>query len=134
MVVLISKVKWVYEYIYYRSYSFFLKFFGEEDLPEYSASMSLSLKVIINLLSFLPWIITPSIFLIIPKIYVIVFCILIISSNIILFKSNNYYRRIFEKFNSESKKEKIKRGVVVWIYNIFSLLFLIISVYFTIEH
>jgi len=114
-----------FRYLYYRLYSWNLRQWGDQDLPQFNALLGVSFLIYLNILalgevifvlfsSFLP---TFNTFV---KIFILIVGYMLLLLNFFLFVYKKKYKEIAERFNNETKTDRNRRSVILWLYVIFS--------------
>ena len=117
-----------YKYLYYRIYSFQLRWFGDDDLPEYTAVLSVSLLTWWNIFGLLSAIASLTRFKVIDPLNVnkVGFglgLIFIIGVNSFVFLRKKHYKKIVEQFKDESNLNRKVKLFLIFAYIVFSLVF-----------
>ncbi len=119
-----------YKYLYYKLFKFFVKVYGKNDIPEYTAMFAVATLLFCNLFAILNTINVFSPFWDYPEISRGSFFIYLIPYSLIFyfaFVFNSRYKRIIKEFKNESEdqRKRGKRNVIIYI--VISLLLVIIS-------
>lgn len=123
-----------YKYIYYWLYTWQKKLWGEDDVPEFSAVLGMSMSLICLFAS-----IAIAIELVfdlriiasnLSSLEVGVFGTIVILSHYFIFMHQGKFRRIEEKFGRESMEERKRKGKWVLLYTFGSItMFIFILIY-----
>ncbi len=110
-----------YKYLFYRIYSWNLKTWGKEDIPQYNTIIWISVMIMANLLSILiiiEIIVGYEIIKVssIPKIFMIIEYVIIFIFNYFLLVYNDKYLLIAKNFKSENKEKRRRRTKWMWSY------------------
>ena len=120
-----------YKYLFYRIYDCQLRWFGKEDLPEWSAVVSVSVLNWVNIVGFLLALRTWTGLNIYNPLSAIRFqtaleYFSIILINAFIFIRNQRYKQIAEQFSNENSTQRRIKLILIFAYVIFSTLFLFI--------
>ncbi len=121
-----------YKYIYYRLYTWFRKKWGDEDAPEYSAAIGMSMNLGLNFGSLATIIYIISNVNIIPeglsKAVVVLPFLIVVVLHYFAFIHHGKCREIEKEFKGESKKERKRKGFWVLLYAVGSpVLFILLG-------
>jgi hypothetical protein len=114
----------IYRYLYYRLYSWNLKTWGREDLPQWNALLGVSFMMFLNLglLGFLLQAFGIKIFLRneLPKKGLIVIMVGLLILNYFLFIHNSNYVTITKELKQETLKKRKTNTFLIWLYVVLS--------------
>ena len=121
------KVLKFYRYLYYMLYSWNLKTWGEKDIPHFNALLGVSTMMfwnfglfpaaILDRIGILPFL-NP-----IPKKEIIIIAIIIATINYFWLVRKGKYRQIAEEYKKdETKKQRRKNALLLWLYTIVSFI------------
>lgn len=123
-----------YEYLYYRIYTWDLRTFGEDNLPQFNAAINVSFMSLLNLFT----IAMPIASLLgvtgafnINKYAIGGVAITWILINYHLLARNERYKKMALKFAQESHYDRGRNSVLCWLYVIFSFVAAFFSIYYT---
>lgn len=129
-----EKLWQAYKYIYYWLYTWQRKLWGESDIPEYNASIGMSMSMGCNILSI---IVLVSIFFGIkvfpngvPEFEALITIIILFLAHYFAFVHKGKYKEIEKEFKGESKEDRKRKGVWVLLYTFGSLGFYIFLLFF----
>lgn len=124
----------LYQYLYYRLYSWNIKTWGNEDMPQWNALYGVSFMMFLNLglIALLLQSFGIDIFSreSIPKKGIIIIALLILFINYFLFIKNKKYLSLKKKFEKENLKKRKVNTFLLWLYIILSFLFFGLGAYF----
>lgn len=114
-----------YKYLFYRIYASQLRWFGEDDLPEFTAVISVSLLLGANIYAILIAISEWTTFSIVNPLYPDKFkaalvLLFLIGINSFIFLRNKYYKEIAKQFENESIFKRRIQLLFIFAYVIFS--------------
>lgn len=114
-----------YKYLYYRIYAFQLRWFGKEDLPEYTAVLSVSLLVWWNFYAILLAISLWTRFKIVDalnpdKIKLGLGLLFIIITNSFIFIDKQNYQQIAQQFKDENNSKRRIKLIFIFAYVVIS--------------
>ena len=114
----------LYKYLFFRLYSWNLKTWGNEDMPQFNAIIGVTFLMLINC-AIIPALfepvfkiklfVTPTPKLLIILIFVAVFCF-----NYFLLVYKKKYLKIAKEFSIETKYQSRTRAILLWFYVIVS--------------
>jgi len=114
----------MFRYLYYRLYSWNLKTWGENDLPQWNALFGVSFMMFLNLglLGLLLQLLGVNIFLCneLPKKELIIIMLSLFVLNYFLFVHKGNYRSISKELKKESPKKRKTNTFLLWTYVILS--------------
>lgn len=124
----------IYKYLFYRLYSWNLKTWGENDLPQWNALFGVSFMMFLNLGLFglLLQFFGVNIFLRneLPKKEVVIIMLSLFVLNYFLFIHKGNYRSITKELKKESPKNRRANTVLIWLYFVLSLALFIFGAMF----
>lgn len=124
----------IYKYLFYRLYSWNLKTWGENDLPQWNALFGVSFMMFLNLGFFglLLQFFGVNIFLRneLPKKEVVIIMLSLFVLNYFLFIHKGNYRSITKELKKESPKNRRANTVLIWLYFVLSLALFIFGAMF----
>ena len=118
------KVLKLYKYLYYRLYSWNLKTWGMEDAPQWNALLGVSFMMFLNLLllGHVLQYFDVNIFLReeTPKKEAVAIGVILLGINYFIFIYKNKYKVIENQFKKETKWQRRKNALLLWLYVILS--------------
>jgi len=121
----------ILKYYYYKQYKFFLKINGKDDIPQFTAMLSVAQNILFNLNAFYlimaSLILKPIIYFDSKdsasslKVFICLISFVIPFYFIFIYKSK--YLKILDEFRTESNQKRINGNICVIIYTICSLIF-----------
>lgn len=115
----------LYKYLYFRLYSWNLQQWGKKDDPQWNALLGVSFMMFINLttIGLLMDLIGFNIILNreIPTVEIIIIMLIILIFNYFRFVYNQQYKLIAKEFSKETRKEKLYKTLLLWLYVVASL-------------
>ncbi len=118
-----------YKYLYFRIYSWNLKKWGENDMPEWNAVLGVSFMMFINLfvLVLLFQFVGIAVFIgggePVPKKTIIFIMLVLFGLNYFLFMHSKKYKSIAKEYENEDTKKRKINTILLWLYTILSFLF-----------
>jgi hypothetical protein len=118
----------LYKYIYYRLYSWNLRAWGKNDVPHWNAlfgvsfMMSLNLGIIAGVIDIIG---LPIFKEKTPIIEILIFSFTVLVLNYFWLVYKNRYKKIYRKFKNESKNQRFRNTILLWLYVVMS--FVIVS-------
>ncbi|NOZ34397.1 MAG: hypothetical protein GXO80_03755 [Chlorobi bacterium] len=121
-------MKKIYEYLYYRLYyriyTWNLKTWGAKDVPEWNASFGIAFLMMLNI--FVVYIIfdifsEEPIFNETPKLLLMGIMLVFMITTYFWFVHKKRYLKIVKKYKDETKKQRLTRGLLVFLYVVFSI-------------
>jgi uncharacterized membrane protein len=124
----------MYQYIYYRLYTWNRNKWGDSDIPEYNAAIGMSLIFVCNIMSLNIIVYLLSNFSFVsadpPKKYSILLLLIIYAFHHFVFLHKKKYLEIVQQFQSEDEKKRKRNGVLVFLYSVGSPLVFIFLMFF----
>ncbi len=110
----------LYRYLYYRLYSWNLRTWGEEDLPQWNALFGVSFMMYLNLMFLLLSLRVLDINLLwgeeIPKVEIIITGLVLLIFNYLQFIKHRKYETIGKEFKDETQGQRLKKALLLWLY------------------
>jgi len=114
----------LYKYLYYRLYTWNLKTWGENDLPQWNALFGVSFMMFLNLglFAFFFHFMGFNIFLRneLPKKELVIIMLSLFILNYFLFIHKGKYKAIKKEFIKDSPQKRKMNTVLLWLYVVFS--------------
>lgn len=119
----------LYKYLYYRLYSWNLKTWGKNDLPQYNAMLGVSFMMILNfgiiagifdMLGIINIFIEKT-----PTKEIILFFLMVTILNYFWLVHNGKYKQIAKKYKNEPENKRTRNVILLWLYVIAS--FVVVS-------
>jgi len=118
----------IYKYLYYRLYTWNLKSWGENELPQFNALFGVSFMMLLNIgiLAALVELLGFNVFVDdTPKKEIIVLGTIVLILNYFWLVHKRNYKRIENEYKNEPKKKRLKNTILLWLYFLFSFLIFI---------
>ncbi len=133
-------MKGIYNYLYFRIYEWQLKLHGKENLPEYPASIGVSLFISLQIAIFFYMINDILLYfafihkiIAIPQILIIIFMLLIIFIGFFIFIPKRKYMKFILKYRNDDVKTKkrniLKLKIIIFIHIFLLMFFIVIARY-----
>jgi hypothetical protein len=114
----------LYEYLYYRLYSWNLKTWGQSDLPQWNALFGVSFMMLLNisLIGLLLQLFGVNIFLgdELPKREIVILMLGLFVLNYFLFIHKSNYKTLANKLKKENTKRRRVNTLLLWLYTMLS--------------
>ncbi|NOZ34396.1 MAG: hypothetical protein GXO80_03750 [Chlorobi bacterium] len=133
-------MKEIYNYLYYRIYEWQLRLHGKENLPEYLASIGVSLFISLQIAIFFYMMNDILLYfsfihkiIVIPQILIIIFMLLIIFIGLFIFIPKRKYLKFIIKYRNDDIKTKkrnfLKLKITISIHIFLLIFFIVIARY-----
>jgi len=108
-----------YKYLYYRLYSWNLRKWSKNDMPQYNALFGVSFMINVNLIM-VPLVMEKLLIIdsldFIPKLYLVITYLIIITVNYFFLVHNQKYQKIVAEFEGELASKKRRNTFLLWVY------------------
>ncbi len=115
----------IYKYLYYRLYSWNLKTWGKQDVPQFNALLGVSFIMYLNLgiiIIFLDsYLFHNKLILNATKLAMIIFSVPLLTINYFWLVYNDKYKNITKIYEKESKHNRFRNTFLIWAYVILSI-------------
>jgi hypothetical protein len=128
----------LYKYLYYRIYSWNLRTWGKNDVPEWNALFGVSFMMFLNLLTIFIilqfWGIDIFSKYTVPTNLIVIVILMLMGINYYIFLYKKKYKLLEKKFANENTKTKNRNLLLLWVYFILSIALPSILTYLSIKY